>query len=114
MSEVKAQWPQPPFRNGSPSSPAVAVPLRGGPVPSTVLRLAELVPLIRARVGIGKALSDDAILLSLAEIERHRSLGDRWSAAFSSELGRALAARRENLGSTLGTVLTMLSSRTLD
>lgn len=80
---------------------------RGEPVTS-VLHLAELVPIVRNRLAIDSALPDDAILAALTTITAKSHTRARWKAAFSSNLGHWLALKGEDLNASLTTLMSLL------
>ena len=73
-----------------------------------ILHLAELVPILRQRLEIDAALSDDAILASLKVIAACSLPRDRWRAAFGSNLGHWLALQGRDLNTALNTVVALL------
>jgi len=73
-----------------------------------VLHLAELVPIIRQRLGIDCAFPDDAVLASLRTITARSSSRGRWRAAFDSNLGHWLALKGTDLNTALSTLVALL------
>lgn len=82
-----------------------AGPGNGDGPPST---LAQIVPLVRARLKIGGDIADETVIAALAAITACSDLRGRWMAAFNSELGQALAASGRDLNTALR-VLTALA-----
>lgn len=73
-----------------------------------ILHLAELVPVVRQRLGISDAFGDDLILASLRAISAHTTDRDRWRAAFESRLGLWLSTQGRELGRALSTLVSLL------
>src|SRR4051812_45390147 len=73
-----------------------------------ILRLADLVPVVRQRLDIDEIFADDAILASLKAIASRTSPRERWSAAFNSNLVLVLALRGGDLDLALNTLLGLL------
>lgn len=68
-------------------------------------KLADLIPVVRARLEIASGLTDEALLRGMADIAARKSNSDRWRAAFNSEVGRWLAARGTDLNTALNIIL---------
>ena len=73
-----------------------------------ILHLAELVPVLRQRLELGHALSDDVILTSLETIAARSSPRERWRAAFDSSLGHWMAHEGRDLNTALNTLVALL------
>ena len=73
-----------------------------------VLHLAELVPILRRRLGLDTTFSDDAVLASLRTIASRSSSRDRWRAAFDSNLGHWLAGQGRDVNTALNTLIALL------
>lgn len=76
--------------------------------PVNVSRLAALIPELRRRLPIGRALSDKALLASLVSIARHTSEEGRWRAAEASTLGQHLAVGSRDKYRDLVTLIAIL------
>ena len=72
------------------------------------LSLTEMVQDIRAGFGLEDLIDDAAVLHSLTYIVAGAQARERWVRAFSSPLGRALAANRRDLNTALGAILALL------
>ena len=75
---------------------------------SDILHLAELVPVVRARFGLGDDFADDAILNSLRVIAATSDQRQRWLAAFNSNLGRSLASDGRDLNTALSALVALV------
>ena len=73
-----------------------------------ILHLAELVPVLRQRLELGHALSDDVILTSLETIAARSSPRERWRAALDSSLGHWMAHEGRDLNTALNTLVALL------
>ena len=73
-----------------------------------ILHLAELVPVVRARFGLGDDFTDDAILSSLRVIAATSDQRQRWLAAFNSNLGRSLATDGRDLNTALSALIALV------
>jgi hypothetical protein len=73
-----------------------------------VLELAALVGVVRRRLRVDDAFTDEAILASLKAICERTNGRERWSAAFNSNLGLVLALRGGALDADLSTLLGLL------
>ena len=73
-----------------------------------ILHLAELVPILRQRLGIDGAFTDDAVVASLHSIVVRSSVRERWRAAFDSNLGHWIADQGRDLNTALNTLLALL------
>jgi hypothetical protein len=73
-----------------------------------ILHLAELVPVVRQRFELAETFPDDAILASLRMITAASHTRDRWRAAFTSNLGLALAREGRDLATAFDTLLALL------
>ena len=76
--------------------------------PLDILHLAELVPVVRARFGLGDDFTDDAILSSLRVIAATSDQRQRWLAAFNSNLGRSLATDGRDLNTALSALIALV------
>ena len=74
---------------------------------SDTLHLAELVPVVRERLGLG-GVSDDVIMTCLKAIAAQSEPRERWRAAFSSRLGEMLSRQGRDLNTALNTLLALL------
>ena len=72
-----------------------------------ILHLAELVPVVRQRLGLG-GVSDDIILTCLKAIAARSEPRERWRVAFSSRLGEMLSRQGRDLNTALNTLLALL------
>lgn len=72
-----------------------------------ILHLAELVPVVRERLGLG-GVSDDVIMTCLKAIAAQSEPRERWRAAFSSRLGEMLSRQGRDLNTALNTLLALL------
>ena len=94
--------------------PAAAPPVDGAAVAERaassldILHLAELVPIVRARFGLGDGFADDAILSSLRVIAANSDERQRWLAAFNSNLGRSLASEGHDLNTALSALIALV------
>lgn len=70
----------------------------GGGPPST---LAQIVPLVRARLKLENAITDQMVVAALDAIARCSDQRGRWMTAFNSDLGRALATGGRDLNTAL-------------
>ncbi|MDX2258498.1 MAG: hypothetical protein NW205_06225 [Hyphomicrobiaceae bacterium] len=73
-----------------------------------IMHLAELVPLLRQRLAIDPAFSDDAMLASLKAIAVRSAERERWQAAFGSNLGRHIAVAHPDPTAALTTLVALL------
>ena len=73
-----------------------------------ILHLAELVPVVRKRLGIDETFSDDAILGSLKLISAVTYDRDRAAVAFTSNLGRYLDSKGQQPSANLAAFVAML------
>lgn len=73
-----------------------------------VLHLAELVPVVRQRLGLDAAFPDDAVLASLETIAKCSTPRERWRAAFDSNLGHWLALKGADLNSALNSLVALV------
>ena len=73
-----------------------------------ILHLAELVPVVRARLALDTVFPDDAVLASLRTIVARSSARERWGAAFDSNLGHWLALEGSDLNTALNTLIALL------
>ena len=90
-------------------APAVAGALDRAEPPDAIdiLHLAELVPVVRQRLGLG-GVSDDIILTCLKAIAARSEPRERWRVAFSSRLGEMLSRQGRDLNTALNTLLALL------
>lgn len=79
-----------------------------GDAGSLPLHLAELVPQLRHRLGLGPDLADEEILESLVAITQRSEPRARWLTAFNSPLGHWLALRGSDLNTALSMTLAKL------
>ncbi len=75
-----------------------------------VLHLAELVPIVRERLGVPEEFGDDAILASLKMVAARSSDRDRWRAAFDCNLARFLSIKGRDMGRVLQDLIGLLPS----
>lgn len=73
-----------------------------------VLELVNLVKVVRQRLAVDEAFTDEGILASLKAIAARTSPRERWTAAFNSNLGLVLALRGDDLDGALNTLLSLL------
>ncbi|MEO1206614.1 MAG: hypothetical protein AAFV45_09800 [Pseudomonadota bacterium] len=73
-----------------------------------LLHLAEVVPVVRQRLGIANDFPDELILASLKVIAEETTDRDRWRVAFSCKLALWLSSQGRELGRALTTVLSLL------
>jgi hypothetical protein len=67
----------------------------------------DLLHLVRTRLGLGDDISDVTIAASLAAIAAKSEQRARWLVAFSSPLGKCLAARGGDLNTALDALLAL-------
>lgn len=89
---------------------AVRLPTQAAPATIAAERLAPLVPEIRARLRLGPDLTDAMLMDSLLAIADRRTSADRWRTAFSSAIGRRLAARGTDLNTALNIIIDMVAA----
>jgi hypothetical protein len=70
--------------------------------------LADLVPLVRERLGLDSAFPDEAVLASLQMIAHPASPHERWQAAFQSSLGHWLGLKAADLNAALAVLVGLL------
>lgn len=77
-------------------------------VPADILHLAEAVAVLRERLDVPSAFSDDAILASLRMIAARGSQRERTQAAFNSNLARYLFVRGRDSAVVLREIVAIL------
>lgn len=70
--------------------------------------LPSLIPLVRERLALSWAVSESAIGAALTAIAAANGSQERWMAAFSSDLGRHLAANGRDLNTALRTLVALV------
>ena len=73
-----------------------------------ILHLIELVPIVRSRLKIKSAFSDDAIFASLKKIVQCATQSGRRRAAFKSQLGLHLCHKGQDLSAAIVKLLALL------
>ncbi len=73
-----------------------------------ILHLAELVPVVRQRLGVADSFEDSLILASLRAIAAETGDRARWRVAFQSRLGLWLSQQGRELGQALTTLVALV------
>ncbi|MEO1280274.1 MAG: hypothetical protein AAFV69_00920 [Pseudomonadota bacterium] len=97
-----ASQPMQPARLAAVTNPAACNDNTG------ILHLAELVPIVRQRLGVAVEFPDELILSSLKSIADETTDRDRWRVAFESRLGLWLSTQGRELGRALMTLVSLL------